>query len=107
MIMSIAYGIDIKPLDGPYILVVEEAAECVSEVANAGSYLVDIIPICRSIAVSCSDRNAHSVLTVRFLPTWFPGAAFQRQARRWSVVTEQSRSLPYEAAQNRLVGSNP
>lgn len=45
--MEIAYGIDVRPKDDPYILVAEHAVESISATTNAGSYLVDVLPICK------------------------------------------------------------
>lgn len=44
-IMEIAYGIDVLPNDDPYVLTAEHAVESISETTNAGSYLVDVIPL--------------------------------------------------------------
>lgn len=44
-IMEISYGIDVEPHDDPYILTAEHAVECISATTNAGSYLVDALPI--------------------------------------------------------------
>jgi hypothetical protein len=44
-IIDIAYGIDVKPRDDPYIKTAEHALESVSAATNPGSYLVDVIPI--------------------------------------------------------------
>ena len=43
-IMSVAYDIDVKAFDDPYILTAEAAAESISETTNAGSYFVDVLP---------------------------------------------------------------
>lgn len=48
-IMSSAYDIDVKSLHDPYILIAEAAAESISETTNAGSYLVDVLPLCKSL----------------------------------------------------------
>lgn len=44
-IMEISYGIDVEPHDDPYILTAEHAVESISATTNAGSYLVDALPI--------------------------------------------------------------
>lgn len=44
-IMEIAYGIDVLPNGDPYVLTAEHAVESISETTNAGSYLVDVIPL--------------------------------------------------------------
>ena len=48
-IMTIAYDIDIESLDDHYIQIAEAAAASIGATANAGSYLVDILPFCETI----------------------------------------------------------
>ena len=45
-IMSIAYDIDVKSLHDPYVLTAEAAVKPITETTNAGSYLVDVLPVC-------------------------------------------------------------
>ncbi len=44
-IMSIGYDIEVQPHDDPYVQTAEEAVASITETTNAGSYLVDVIPI--------------------------------------------------------------
>lgn len=46
-IMKIAYAIDVKEKDDPYILTAEHAIESISATTNAGSYLVDTLTFCK------------------------------------------------------------
>lgn len=43
-IIKIAYGIDVKPENDPFIATAEHAVNAISATTNAGSYLVDILP---------------------------------------------------------------
>lgn len=43
-ILSIAYGIEVKEHNDPYVIAAEEAAGAVSATLNPGSYLVDLFP---------------------------------------------------------------
>ncbi|KAH9857833.1 cytochrome P450 [Lenzites betulinus] len=83
-IMSVAYDIDVQSHDDPYIQVAEEVTTSISHTTNAGSYLVDVIPI------------------LRHLPEWFPGATFKKQARIWSASAHKLFHEPYENAYGRL-----
>ena len=56
--MSVTYDIDVRSLDDHYITVAESAAASIGATANAGSYLVDVLPICKSPVLS------YSVVTV-------------------------------------------
>ncbi|KAI0713249.1 cytochrome P450 [Earliella scabrosa] len=87
-IMSVAYDIDVKAFDDPYILTAEAAAESISETTNAGSYFVDVLPF------------------LRYVPEWFPGAGFQKDAKRWRVAVERLRDAPYENVKQRMLSGD-
>jgi len=50
----------VRPYNGPYIVIAEEAIEAIAELAIPGASFVDILPI------------------LKYVPDWFPGAKFQR-----------------------------
>ncbi|KAI0784390.1 cytochrome P450 [Abortiporus biennis] len=80
-IIRVAYGFDVLPYDDPYIRIGENVMEGVSAATNAGSYLVDIFP------------------ALKYIPAWFPGANFRRQAAIWR---EQGYDLRNEAYNHML-----
>lgn len=43
--LDIVYAIDPMPQHDPILEAAEEGVECLSEIINAGSYLVDSVPI--------------------------------------------------------------
>lgn len=43
--MSVAYDIEVRPHNDPYVRTAEEAVASIAETTNAGSYLVDVIPM--------------------------------------------------------------
>ncbi|KAJ7745595.1 cytochrome P450 [Mycena maculata] len=77
VILSTTYGIDVEPEDDPYIDISEMAVHAMSCTINGGSYLVDSLPF------------------LRYVPGFFPGAGFQREAREWSEVVSALREIPY------------
>ncbi|OJT14150.1 O-methylsterigmatocystin oxidoreductase [Trametes pubescens] len=83
-IMSIGYDIEVQPHDDPYVQTAEEAVASITETTNAGSYLVDVIPI------------------LKYVPEWFPGAEFKKQARIWHAAVDKLFNDPYDACQKRL-----
>lgn len=75
--MLIGYGIKVQEKDDPYVQLAEEALRCAAACARAGAYLVDVFPI------------------MKYIPAWFPGADFKRQAERWRVFVIGMRDRPY------------
>ena len=63
--MKIGYGIAVQESEDPYISIAEELLSGIAEVGISGSFLVDLFPI------------------LKYVPSWFPGAGFQKKAARW------------------------
>ena len=40
---------------------------------------------------------------VKYVPEWFPGAGFKKQARTWRRSVDRLLNAPYEDVQRRLV----
>ncbi|KAJ7836626.1 cytochrome P450 [Mycena leptocephala] len=84
LIMSIAYGIDVLPANDPYLKLTHQSMHGLSVAATPGKYLVDAIPV------------------LKYIPSWFPGAGFKRQANKWREVTRQSVRVPFEETKRRI-----
>jgi hypothetical protein len=54
-IIDIAYGLDIRSSDDPYLKRAEECLQIIVQAGNPGSYLVDILPACASHHCLASD----------------------------------------------------
>ncbi|KAH9927367.1 cytochrome P450 [Amylocystis lapponica] len=83
-ILHVTYGLDVKPKDDPFIETVERATYAMVATANAGAYLVDSIPI------------------LKYLPSWFPGAAFKRQAYEWRKSVLATVEAPFNAVKSAI-----
>ncbi|KAJ7144999.1 cytochrome P450 [Mycena crocata] len=66
VIMKIAYGYTVTSNEDHFVALAEEHMRLGSVVGAPGKWLVDSLPF------------------LRFLPEWFPGAGFKKQARMWS-----------------------
>ncbi|KAF8992253.1 cytochrome P450 [Cyathus striatus] len=84
IILSLAYGIDIKKTDDPFVNLAEEAIRTLGIAAVPGTFLVDIIP------------------ALKYLPEWFPGAGFKRTAREWKKLALASRDMPFEEGERKI-----
>jgi hypothetical protein len=85
-ITSIAYGIDVQESDDPYILLAEEALNGINEAAVPGAFWVDLFPI------------------LKYVPSWFPGAGFQKKAAHWREVNASVTETPFRYVKEQLVG---
>ena len=84
-IMKIGYGISVQESDDPYISIAEEAIKGLAEAGIPGAFLVDLFPI------------------LKYVPSWFPGAGFQRKAAHWREATNTMAEKPFRHVQEQLV----
>ena len=83
--MRIAYGIAVQESDDPYISIAQVVMNGASEAGNPGAFWVDFFPI------------------LKYVPSWFPGAGFQRKAARWREATNTMAEKPFRHVQEELV----
>ncbi|KDQ21284.1 hypothetical protein BOTBODRAFT_25707 [Botryobasidium botryosum FD-172 SS1] len=65
VILSVTYGHHVTSDDDPLVALGEQCMNDFSDAAMPGAFLVDVIP------------------ALKYVPAWFPGAGFQRQAAIW------------------------
>lgn len=85
LIIGVAYGLEVKPKDDPYVETAEKALHAMAMAGNAGSFLVDYIPI------------------LKYIPAWFPGASFQRKAQEWRKATTAMVEAPFAAVKKAML----
>ena len=83
--MDIAYGIKVQESGDKYISLVEEVIRGGSEAAIPGAFWVDLLPI------------------LAYVPSWFPGAGFQRKAAHWRKLNTVMIEKPFHLVQEQLV----
>ncbi len=79
------YGIDAAYENDRYIAAMVAALEGPIQSLVPGTFLVDSLPF------------------LRYIPTWFPGAASQRLFVKWQAAGEMLKNLPYEHVKATLV----
>jgi hypothetical protein len=84
-IMKIGYGISVQESDDPYISIAEEALKGVADAGIPGTSLVDLLPI------------------VKYVPSWFPGAKFHKEAASVRKATNTMAEKPFRHVQEHLV----
>ena len=84
-IMKIGYGIAVRETNDPYIEVADEVLDGLSQAGVPGTFLVDLIPI------------------LKYVPSWFPGAGFQKKAARWREANNTMAEKPFSHVKEQLV----
>jgi hypothetical protein len=86
-ILSLAYGLPIKRVNDPWIALAEAGMHCLTAAAVPGKYAVDVIP------------------ALKYLPEWFPGAGFQKEAREWKATFTRMFEEPFKYVKKTMVGA--
>jgi hypothetical protein len=76
-VMSIGYGIDVQESNDPYIAIAEEVFDSLAEAGVPGTFWVDLVPI------------------LKYVPSWFPGAGFQKKAAGWRKAINTMAEKPF------------
>ena len=84
--MDIAYGVEIQESGDRYISLAEEVMNAGNEASIPGAFWVDLFPI------------------LMYVPSWFPGAGFQKKAAHWGKLNETLVDKPFRYVQEQLVG---
>ena len=85
--MGVTYGLPVLESDDPYITLAEEALQGAAEVAVPGTFLVDLLPF------------------LKYVPSWFPGAAFKRMAARHAAINSEMVNRPFKIVQTKIVST--
>ncbi|KAJ8495680.1 hypothetical protein ONZ45_g12757 [Pleurotus djamor] len=86
-IIEVAYGITVEPKDDPMVAVADHAMNFLNNAGIPGTYLVDHIPI------------------LRYIPSWLPGAQFQKFAKAAYSAAQDMINVPYANVRERLTVS--
>ncbi|RXW19597.1 hypothetical protein EST38_g6257 [Candolleomyces aberdarensis] len=78
--LSMAYGIEMKAKNDPYVRMSERAMSGLVLSGTPGRWLVDVLPF------------------LKYVPSWFPGAGWKRQAAVWREWQDDMRTKPYDVA---------
>ena len=85
--MDIAYGIKIQESGDRFISLAEEVMKGLEEASTPGAFWVDLFP----------------VLVLAYVPSWFPGAGFQKKAAHWRKLNTDLVEIPFHDVQEKLV----
>ncbi|KAJ7693224.1 cytochrome P450 [Mycena rosella] len=85
LIMDVTYGINVNSPGDPYIGLAKEAMHGLSIASVPRLFLVDSIP------------------WLKYIPSWFPGAGFQRKAKQWRKVMRELLEAPFAHTKRNMV----
>jgi hypothetical protein len=68
----------------PFVDLADKATEQFSLSTSPGAFLVDVMPF------------------LKYVPTWVPGAGFQRIAKEWSATLKEMVDMPYNFTKQQM-----
>ncbi|KAF8953240.1 cytochrome P450 [Flammula alnicola] len=81
-ILQVTYGYCPQSDDDRYIELSNLCVEAIIRAGQPGAYLVDVIPL------------------LRWIPSWFPGASFQKEGEKWRKLVKEVLESPMAYALN-------
>jgi len=84
--LSVVYGYEAKTINDPFLTLAEESVNILAHIASGGGvWPVDIVP------------------ALKYIPSWFPGAGFKRNAIRWKAKMEEFTERPFQYVKDSMV----
>ncbi|TFK57181.1 cytochrome P450 [Heliocybe sulcata] len=84
VVMMISYGHQIAPEGDIYVNLADDALAALGKAGIFGSYFVDYLPL------------------LKYVPEWFPGASFKRQAKIWRKLTRDMVDVPFAMIKRKM-----
>ncbi|KAG5654671.1 hypothetical protein H0H81_009920 [Sphagnurus paluster] len=84
IILRISHGYEVKETNDPFVQLADQATYQFALSTAPGGFLVDVLPI------------------LRHVPTWFPGAGFQRTAKLWASTLVEMVEQPHEYVKRQM-----
>jgi hypothetical protein len=103
LLLSMAYGIDPKTVEHPYIHMAETTIGVAATAGAPGAFLVDVFPWRKSFIPSSSRCSLG--FSVKYVPDWVPGAGFQKKAKYWRKIVDDCAEEPYNYIKELVVRS--
>lgn len=98
------YDYDIQSNEDTYNKLASEAISAASSLGLNGLTVVDIFPH-RKSNKHIIDCHAHLLLSVQYIPTWFPGTSLLRRAKSARILIDRMLDEPYQYVKSQRVRS--
>ncbi|KAJ6502263.1 cytochrome P450 [Mycena sanguinolenta] len=82
--LRITYGYTVRDEKDPLIEIITNVMQEFSDSVTPGAFLVDLLPI------------------LKYVPSWMPGAGFQRTAKRWSKSKDEAIDRPFNLVKEHM-----
>jgi hypothetical protein len=104
LVIKIAYGHQILSDDDEYIKISEANSQAVSRSGAPGTTPPDFMPICTKTAATPGQYTSLTILQVRHVPAWVPGAWWSKYGRDWRFAMQDLFNIPFDRVRQQMVG---
>ena len=89
IILKITHGYTVQEGSDPYVEIADRVLDEFAKATTPGAFLVDAVPI------------------LRYVPSWFPGADFQKLAVKWRASLTHMVEAPFALVKKHIVRFPP
>lgn len=101
--MDVVYGVQVDG-DHRYVYLAEKVVDLFSDGCQPGAFLVDFIPLCTYPNIVVIVLGTYTLaFLVRYIPSWVPGAGFQRIAEFTRRLSEEMQEEPIQEVERAMV----
>lgn len=102
IVVNFTYGYEIQAVNDPLVKFIESNLVAFFKATRPGAYLVDSFPIRVSLLFELQGSLTWTCL-VKYIPAWFPGAGFKKEAKEVRARVNQTRDVPFRDVKHQLV----
>ena len=103
-ILMLSHGHRVRDSDDRFLKLSDVVTDDFSLLATPGRYFVDYLPACE-LPPMTFKFVVNPKLTVRYVPSWFPGTGWQQAAKEYAHHVACAVTEPYEAVKREIVRS--
>ena len=103
--MQVAYGHQITSNEDPYLQITEDIGHALSNAGSPGNTPVDFFPFRKRLLIYRFVRPLNMMFSIKYLPSWFPGASYAGFARNQKGAIRKLHDYPFYNVKAQLVCS--
>ena len=102
IVLRLSHGYVTQAGDDPLVDLAHVANSQMSVAIGLGRNHVDFLPLSESLTLPSIPQDTDT-FTVKYIPSWFPGAGFKRRAKKYAAVLHDLVEIPHDYVKAQLV----
>lgn len=100
--LRLSHGYATQTGDDPLVDLAHVANSQLSMATAPGVYYVDFVPLSKLLDCPNMSKDTQT-FTVKYIPSWLPGAGFKRKAKKYAIVVRKLVEIPHNYVKSQLV----